>query len=143
MEKIEAFDSIKRLSGLRGYEKLKDELLRVGEKYGKNRTHIFTVITEILESETTCPTPATLKGFLTAGQVKEDDGWKTHRVCPYNLCVGDGWRVRYSLHTQSSSGLTREDITAEQAAALKGKLDAKKQTVYEGVEPCKCGGSGV
>jgi hypothetical protein len=143
METAQALECIKRLSGLRGYEKLKDELMRIAEKYGQNHTRLYGVITDILESETTCPTPAALRGFLTAGTAKEDEGWKQHRQCPYALCCGDGWRVYYSLHTRTSNGTTRESLNEEQAADLRRKVDPNKQIVYDGVGPCKCAGKGV
>lgn len=130
----------KRLSSLRGYEKAKDELIRIAQKYGRDDTHLFNVITEILEVETMCPSPAALRGYLTAGAAKEDDRWQRHRACPFGLCPGDGWRVHYSLHTRTSNGTTKERITAEQAADLQEKIDQKKQTIYEAVGPCQCGG---
>jgi len=88
-----------------------------------------------------CPTVAELRALGRAGERE----WRpvAPGKCRYGLCSGDGWQMRYALHTHESRPgagvfVRREWISAAVYNELARKVDWQKQFVFTGVNRCRC-----
>jgi hypothetical protein len=140
LNEIDAKQEVERLRSLRGFPRSgSGELLRVAVR-ARDLSQLRKAINEIIDTEPMCPAPAILRAMLTG--TPDAEAIPGHRVCPLGLCVGDGWRARYFLHTKTEHRTIREEITADVEEKLRGRLDPKKQVIYDSVTPCQCGGKG-
>jgi hypothetical protein len=139
---------IMRLSGTGGFpnpaenrEALK-ELIDTMEAVTSTEAEARRIVDECLQSSRFCPAPFDLRNVALGLEAKDTSWTPDIRTCPAKLCDGHGWAQTFFLITEERHGEAtykrRERITRDQYAALAGKVDNRKQRVYEGVEPCAC-----